>query len=160
MDVLILSAVAIFNSALGVFLIAKNPRSKTNLSFAIITFGITFWAIAWAAALGTTDLNAKLFWTRMMLAGPAFIPTAFLYFSLVFPKEAEITKKISIPFFFALPSLALAEFTPTNFYIKDVRFAPWGVDFTPGPGYPIYMAVFTAYMGMAFFVLARKYFKY
>lgn len=157
MDVIIFTTVAIFNLVLGAVVLYKGPRNRINVSFSIVVFSLAFWVATWAITFWVKDEAAKLFWTRMMLAGPSITPTAFVYFSYVFPKLDVKLNKLLIWIFLVIPSVILVAAVPSGFYIASVKAAPWGIDFVPGPGYLLNSIFFVAYLGFAFIRLAIKF---
>jgi signal transduction histidine kinase len=118
---------------------------------------VAFWVFTWAAAFSVTEHGIRLFWTRMMMAGPGVIPAAFLYFALIFPKEEKPIPTWAFWLFFILPGSVLLALSPTGFSIREIKPAAWGIDFVPGIGNTIITLYFVVYLGIAFYFLARKF---
>jgi hypothetical protein len=99
-----------------------------------------------------TEHGIRLFWTRMMMAGPGVIPAAFLYFALIFPKEEKPIPTWAFWLFFILPGSVLLALSPTGFSIREIKPAAWGIDFVPGIGNTIITLYFVVYLGIAFYL--------
>lgn len=156
MKVLLFYFIAFVNLFLGLFVLAKDPKSRINGSFFIVALGVFFWVLTWAIALSVSDQQVKLFWARMMLAGPALIPSAFLFFALVFPKgKIKISKKVFL-LVFVLPPTLLLSVVSTDISVKRLIAPSQGIDFTPGVGNILYIVYFVLYLCAAFFVLGRE----
>ncbi|MFA5840249.1 MAG: ATP-binding protein [Candidatus Margulisiibacteriota bacterium] len=160
MDVAIFSAVSIINLLMGLLILLKDPKNKINISFSIFAVSISLWVATWAMTFWVDDQTSKLFWTRMMLFGPSIIPTSFLYFSIIFPRnEIKVSIFSLIAFFFA-PSIIFLAFVPTDFYIKTIKVASWGIDFTPGAGYLAHSIFLASFVFATLFYLGAKYTRY
>lgn len=157
MDVILLSIAFLVNLVLGLFVLWANPKNSINISFSLIALSLGIWAFTWAMALTITDLSAKLFWSRLMLTGPALLPAAALGFASVFPKHEKKTNLAVLILLFILPAVIFLLIVPTNLYVQTIRPAPWGIDFIPGFAYFVYTIYFSIYIGLAFLILITKY---
>src|SRR3989339_1862418 len=120
MVVPILFALSFVNLLLGLFVFIKDPDNRINISFSIVILSLTFWLFTWPVTFIAATYEAKLFWTKMMLAGPSITPPAFLYFSIIFPHGKVKVRKLWLFLLFVLPAVFFLSFVPTDLYIKDV----------------------------------------
>ncbi|MEW6096811.1 MAG: ATP-binding protein [bacterium] len=115
---------------LGISVYLSDRKSKANCTFLIICLCLAFWNFATLVARNSTDTSKILFWGRLTCTIPCFIPSLFLYFSLIFPKEKIIFTRTKL-FLIFLPPIIIAILSLTNLIFKEVRFDHI-VSFVPG----------------------------
>ncbi len=73
------------NSIYGLFIYSRNRNDKINFSFFILTITISLWGISMIGYRGFLDHNIVLWMARLLYFSAIGIPTAFIYFCMIFP---------------------------------------------------------------------------
>lgn len=139
-------------------------NSKKAISIKVFFFCILI-AIIWIftnlmANFALTQFqDYLLFWTRMSLVGPAFLPILLIVFANSFP-ENEITLKKVYQLILSSITLIILFLIPTKYNVESVAIIdPLRLEstFTPGPLY-IFFAVYLIFgILMAAYIMVRKY---
>ncbi len=83
-NILILS-VMLVNSIYGIFIYSRNRNDKINFSFFILTITISLWGITMFGYRGFLNHDLVLWMARLLYFSAIGIPTAFVYFCMIFP---------------------------------------------------------------------------
>jgi len=145
---------------LGLAIFKNNPKSKINLSFTILILAAGFWTFCLFIADTSKAYGTVLFWSKMALAGPSWIPALFLYFSQIFPISNKYKEHLNIWRFLYLifPPFIISFLAPLDgLGVQNVRVEWWGASVTPGPLYFWFLAYFIAYMVLGFANLFKAY---
>lgn len=106
---------------LSVYTYLSNRRSETHKIFSFFLFLVGFWVFTnFMVDISRSEVEA-LFWVRLTIVGPIFIPPILLYFSEAFP-QGLIKRNPIIRVALFLPSLFLLFFVPTSLNIEKVIF--------------------------------------
>lgn len=139
------------------FVYFKNPKSKINKSFAIVTFLIGIWTLfPFVTALGRTELEATFF-ARLVYIAAIFVPPFFLQFifNLIGISSIEREKNKLIAFYIVSCIFLLFSFSPE--LIKGTtRFAPYFA-VIPGRLYILFFLFFTLMAFLGHYKLVMKY---
>ncbi len=76
----------LFCIGLGIFVFSRNPRHIANISFFLGLISLAVVEFGNFMILYSTDPLRLMFWSRVSLAGEAFIPGNWIIFSLVFAR--------------------------------------------------------------------------
>jgi len=156
---LILILVGILNLVYGFVVYLRNRKNHTNRWFFLLVISIAAWIISIIFYRGLGDQQEVLLWARILYLSATFIPIAFLFFSITFPKEKtslELWKKILFP----VPFLAVAIVS----IIPDKLIL--GVVLEPGQETKIifnqffhflYGLYIMGYFGWTYIILGKKY---
>lgn len=128
---------------------------KANRIFSLFVLSVAFWNLCNFLGNSIQDHALSLFWMRMALVGPIFIPYLFILFSLNFPMKRKIGK-YSL-YLLAIPSIVLLIFSPTSLNVEDVNVSPGGANFRPGFLYIPFIIYFIFYMGLGLYYLYKSY---
>ncbi|MDP3962314.1 MAG: ATP-binding protein [bacterium] len=77
----------LLNSTYGLIVYSRNRGDKTNFFFFILTISISMWGLSMLGYRGFSDDDVVLFMSRLLYFSAIMIPTAFVYFVLVFPNQ-------------------------------------------------------------------------
>ena len=66
--------------AMGLFVLFKNWRSKTNQGFFLFTLGVAVWAFGYFHWVTSTDQQSAIFWVRVLTVGSIWITLLYYYF--------------------------------------------------------------------------------
>ena len=141
-------------AALAIYIISKDWKNATNVSFCMFMFWIMLWEISyifWAVSINPVWIR---FWIEMNFMSASIISVSFLYFSIVFPRPNFVRLRLDIVLaFLAVLIISVASFT--DFVSKGI--SPPYVEPEHGPGAMIYYLVILAILGYSFFIMAYKY---
>lgn len=141
---------------LGFFVVLRKPRKPTNIVFAIMCFAAALWVITNGIVDISRNYTNALFWGRMTILGPLFIPSSFLLLSRFFPDNKYVVKKYEWYIYF-IPIVISLPFLFTRYNISDVNFENDIVTVTPG-GLYIFLAVYLIiYFIVGSTILLKKY---
>lgn len=76
---LINGIVAIF---FGIFVLSRNPKKSINITFFLMSVGVTIWSLSYSAWLSVDNFSDALFWSRMLNLGATLIPIFYLHWIL------------------------------------------------------------------------------
>jgi len=127
---------------IGVFVFLKKPESSLTKLFSFLTFSVAIYSIFLATAVISRTPEEAIFWMRIEHIGNAFIPTAYLHFSLSVIKETKRWKPILILSY--IFSILLVPAVFTKLWIGGVRENFVGLNYYPAPG-PLYVLYFLMY---------------
>lgn len=149
--------IALFNIALGTFVYFQNRKSTINISFSAVIYIVAIWAFSIGMFLESKNLDQLFFWSKTFYFVGTLIPGVLLYFSTVFPTEWPALNKpqkflIFLPSIILIPLILFSQLMVKEFYIHAD-----GIDALIGPLYLYYFIYYSAFMGMAFLNLFRKY---
>jgi signal transduction histidine kinase len=91
----------VLNFGLGSLVYLKDSsHRRVNISFSIFTWALACWILSVAMSFLPAEPAWRLFWARMSFVSSSFVPSAFFYFALIFPKEKRdiSTSKIGLIF--------------------------------------------------------------
>jgi len=119
---------AIATLAMGIFVLAKNPKKVINRTFAFYSFAIAWWSFCQIWLIACDKRLTALIWTRIEQVGVFFIPTFFVHFviSLLNIKNKRqfliISYFLSIIYAFLCPTpLMMADAIPKE-TVKYVKY--------------------------------------
>lgn len=108
--------------SIGLFVLFKNVRSRTNKTFALFCLSLTWWLFFFANVYSSATETTALAWARMGLIGIIFIPTLAYHFVVSFLKIDRIRTLKTLYVF----SLILLPFTQTAYIYRRVNRHFWG----------------------------------
>ena len=141
---------------LGIFVYFKNPKSKVNRSFFLLSLSISIWS-GFQMGVGSTDHQwLTIACMRPMHIGIIFIPSlfyAFVYNLLELKKK----KVLKIGYFLSFLFLPLLPSKLFIIGIKDHMVLKYSIQ--PGPFYIWFVVFFISYMMMMLVELFKAYVK-
>jgi hypothetical protein len=148
----LLSLLAAFSNAfLGIYVFLKNPRRKTNMCFALLMATLVVWQCG-EFIIRIADIELARQGVRLYALGVAFLPSVFLYFTLIFPTEKmDYTKrKIFSLVIFGPPLLfCVVVLWNVEVLVADIFPVYWGHAFHEGRLFPLFISYFILYVGIA-----------
>lgn len=79
---------------LALFAYLANPKAYLNRTFAVYCLSIGWWSLFSLPAILTKNSQVAVWFCRLFIIGPIFIPTFFLHFNLIFLNLDEKLNKI------------------------------------------------------------------
>lgn len=159
-NILIL-AVMLVNIIYGLFIYSRSRSDKINFSFFILTVTISLWGITMFGYRGFQDHELVLWMSRLLYFSAIGIPTAFIYFCMIFPDSNKVLSKqqkylTPIP----LIVLCLMSIIP-GWFIHDVILYTDQETFIVFNHFAhILFGIYVAsYFSWAYWIIFKKYFK-
>ena len=142
------------NLFLGFLVLLKNPKSATNVFFAIFGLVLSLYLLFNQLSLENLDPEIKLSWVRSVMVLGSMMNISYFFFVITFPlNRLDFSSKktfFSILYTFLVAILAT---TPLLFSgIDKVNQQP-----IPGPGMVLFLLHTITYLGGGFFILLKKY---
>lgn len=129
----------------GLLVFLKNKKNIINQTFGLMSLGVCIWSFSYWKWLLINDLNAALFWSRLLNFGATLIPIFTLHWIFSLLNLNQKKKKILVAGYLMTSVFVLFSFTPL--YIKSVKpvlFFPYW----PQAG-PLYICfIFLGYFGL------------
>jgi signal transduction histidine kinase len=151
---LLLLAIAVPNFVLANFILLRNIRNLTNLSFGGLALSAAFWALGLAAFIFSSSSGVSLWWAREYYTAAAFIAFFFLIFSIYFTGNLGKyqLKHLSL---LLLPLLVvLGLILIPNQLIKGLAYHDWGKEVLLNKhGYFFYSIYFLSYVVGGFIII-------
>lgn len=86
--------VMLINSTYGLIIYSRNRGDKINFSFFVLTITISLWGLTMFGYRGFSEHNLVLLMSRLLYFAAITIPTAFIYFVIIFPDpKTKITPR-------------------------------------------------------------------
>lgn len=148
MDFYAASALANFITTLflGVIVLARNPRSKLNLTFFAFSLDVSLWSLCYYIWQISITAESALFWSRALMAFAIFIPVLYLHF-IRFLHKAENSKTVFLTVVYCVFAVFLIADLFSSYFIPSVRsiddFQFWPV---AGPIYYLFLALWVGFM--------------
>ncbi len=147
---LLLGVAFIVNFGLGFLVYFKTTsQRKINISFAILSWASAGWALSVLMIYLINENSLRLLWVRMSFVFSAIIPSAFLYFSLVFPKEQRSINWLRFSLIGFFPVI-LIYLSLTNMIVYSVNWEIMSANYGPAhPFFALYLITFI-FFGLLF----------
>jgi signal transduction histidine kinase len=144
---------------LGVFVVKQNRKSKQNITFAMICFGIALWVLG----LFLMDLTRSFYWPdKISLFGGLMMVAGLYLFSQVFPTESGPKLDFKQPwktntYVRLIPIGIMLVMLPFNLFIKKIIFCKDSFNPVNGPAFPVLALTAGLYMMAAINNFFRQY---
>ena len=151
----IMAAVVILT--LGILVLRKNREDMANRLFALMVTMNALWIFTSATVdLLQSDLGFALQYTRLAIVPAFFFFPTFFYFTKAFalPTGVKLDRRWALIY---LPAVLCLPLVPTAFNVAEVVRRDWGIDFTPGPLYPVLLLYVLLTVTLGIRELIRKY---
>ena len=151
----ILSFAVFINFCLGALVFLKRSTfRRVNITFSLLSWASAGWILSVLMAYFLKDPLLKLFWGRMSFAASGIIPTAFLWFTLLFPNEQKRLSSTKL-FIIGSPAILFLGLSFTNQIVSSLRFET--PVFNYGPLYPFFSIYLIGYIFMGFLFLISTF---
>ena len=141
---------------LGILVLKRNGGNRRNVIFFALTISLVVWTTMLLVTDTTKNNSVALFYGRLSLVGPIFIPYLILLFSHYFPYSNTHWTKIR-HILLLIPVFTILVFVPTAQNIKNVIIHDWGAETIPGNLYYFYIGYFIIYSVSAYYILINKF---
>jgi hypothetical protein len=146
----IYSIIIIINIILGVTPIIKNPKEKTNITFAFLSLSISFWILCNYMYHNHSNI---LLWGRITFIGSGAIPYFLLLFSSNYPTKKIINlSKIKISLL-STPLITIIIFSQTKLFFSGLDSR--GIPLVNSIGQALFTIYFSLYL-LSFFIISIK----
>jgi len=153
-ETLLLSAFLI-NLGFGFLVYRKTgAHRRVNLTFSILSWSGAGWGLSILMEYVIKQSPSILFWGRMSFATSAFIPSAFLLFTLLFPREQRSINTGHI-FFLGLPAVFFSGLSFTDQIVVSLGQGP--KMFNYGWLHPFFTIYLVSYIFIGLVVLTQTY---
>ncbi len=149
------------NSIYGLIVYSRNRKDRINFSFFILTISISAWGLTMFGYRGFTDHDLVLWMSKLLYFTAITIPTAFIYFTMVFPDSLVRFNNyhrylVPLPMIF----LCIASILP-NAFIHDVILYPNKETFIVfSQTFHILFGIYVvSYFSWAYLVIFKKFLK-
>src|SRR3989338_5172850 len=143
------------NSAIGAFVIARNPRNHVNRVFASIILFISLWVLVNFLADNSKIYPVALIFTKLTFVTTAFFAWSLLLFVLIFPQSnRRLSSFINLLLF--MPNLLVCLLMLNDSIVSGVEIQSWGVNVIFGQMNWVFAIYFLGYILTSFAVLIRK----
>jgi signal transduction histidine kinase len=147
---------AFTSSILGLVILFKNPKGRTNVGFFLFAMSVFCWSLPYYFWQISTNGEDALFLTRLLMMGAIFIPVADLHFVYSVTNLIEKRKKFLIFSYFLFFCFFISNFTP--YFVSHVEpllnFQFWPI---AGPFFSLYLILWVFYAYYAAYVLFKAY---
>jgi len=147
----IIALTCLSNLAIALYGFRQRKNSKSLPVFIVLCILLAIWNLINLIAFTATDLNIITLATQFSILPTSFIPSTFLYFTLLFRNK---TPKPSWTLLF-LPSILIWPFILTKYNIVGFEGTPRGSNFIPGPLYTFYGIYFLIFVGLGIYHLVK-----
>ena len=115
---------ALLSLGLGIFILARNPTSKLNCTFATWCLLTFYWQTCWTILFNVQDRFVADLLARFGYSGIIFIPIVFFHFVVEFTK-ARSERFLSYLFYILGGVFATSVWT-TNYFVNGIYQYSWG----------------------------------
>lgn len=144
------------NIGLGLLVFLKRPSAgRVNIAFSIASWASAVWILGILMAHISEVPSLKIFWGRVVFGASGIIPTAFLCFSYLFPRQQR-RLTFSRLLLICLPLPIFLGLSFTNQIVSSLGSG--SRMFHYGPFYPLFSIYLVSYIcvGLIFLVITFK----
>jgi signal transduction histidine kinase len=142
----------------GLFIVSKNWKNTTNLTFFLMSLAVAVWSFSYCKWLSVYTAHDALFWSRMLNLGATFIPIFYLHWILSILNLTKEKKPILIFGYVIVFIFSVFSFTPL--YITSVKpvldFPFWPQAGILYVAYLIFGYMFLTFYGFYELIKAKK----
>ncbi len=142
---------------LAIFLVTKNIRSSTNISFSLVCVSASIWSLNYSIAYRSVDTDVALFWFKIGYVGVMFIAITYFHFAIVFLRLKNMFKYVSLNYIAGIFLTGLL--LNSNMLISGLNVFSWGRYPKAGSLHPIFLLYFFALVNIATIQLAVAFIK-
>ncbi len=113
LDTIVSVIISLFNiflyTALGIYVLMKNPRERTNLIFVLLMLAFIIWSVGTyniGLVAENTPLKEVLLYTKLQLSGVILALTLFVFFALSLTTMEKVLKN-PLSYFTVIPAIYL-----------------------------------------------------
>jgi signal transduction histidine kinase len=132
--------------ACGLWIVLKNPKATTNITFGSICLAVCFWLFGVFMMFSAGREHEIIFWGKFAYAGIIFIPAFFYHFCVSFLQRDARKGPILMTYLMSIAFLALI---PTDLFVNGRYSYFWGSYLKAAPLHPLFLLYFASVSGMA-----------
>jgi len=142
-------------TVLGTFIYLRAPQDPKHRIYGLYCLSISFWSYFYCAWHLTASADLALLFVRLLMVGAIMIPILYFHHVLTFLGKVE-RHRIALKSGYAVSILFLLA-NPTPWFVASLGPELW-FPFWPkaGPVFTAYLAMFTAYVCYATYLLAAE----
>jgi len=144
--------IALLNFIIGFFVLSKNRKSTVNLSFALVSFDLGFWAVSMFFYVKPLVFDSET-WIKIVYLFVIGLAVIWTYFFKIFLEVKDKIFPISITlvaFFFIYILIN------TDYWVKEVITKPWGPETILGPAYGLFGIYILITIGWVVYYWVKK----
>ena len=130
----------------GLWIVLKNPKATTNITFGSICLAVFFWLFGLFMMFSAGREQGVFFWGKFAYTGIVFIPAFFYHFCVSFLQRDSRKGPIVISYLISITFLALI---PTDLFLNGRYSYFWGSYLKAGPLHPLFLVYFASVSGVA-----------
>ncbi len=150
---------AVLMTALGFFVLRREPDNRLNKMFALMTVSLASWIFTAALSDMMVDLTLARYLADAAIIGPFFFVALLYLFIHDFPKPRHPMRRW-VKTVVLLPPVLVLPFVFTRLNIVSVTAESWGTNYIPGPLFTVlgaYILVIFAATGWELFWKYRTF---
>jgi len=152
---LVLFTILVLNLGLGFLVYRSNsPYRRVNISFSMSSWASAGWILSVLMIYLFKEPLWRLFWVRMSFVAASNIPSTFLYFSLVFPKE-KLKISLAKTFLVFIPSSIFTLISLSDLMVHSVNWSTLTTHY--GLAHPFFSFYFILYISGGIFFLIKSF---
>jgi len=132
--------------ACGLWIVLKNPKATTNITFGSICLAVCFWLFGMFMMFSAGREQEIIFWGKFAHAAVVFIPAVFYHFCVSFLQRDTGKGAVVISY---LLSAAFLVLVPTDLFTNGLYSYFWGSYPKAGPLHPLFLVYFASVSGVA-----------
>lgn len=138
----------------GIFIIAKNPRSGLHVTLGIFCFFASLWQFGTGMMFIAKTDELAIFWDRIVYIGVNFMWMMHFHFSVLFSKSNDQKKWLAAAYLIAG---FYACFIFSDALVHDLYRYPWGCHTIAGPLHHSFVLLSTGFYMKSLYLIYRSY---
>ncbi len=135
---LISFAATLTNTAHGLFVFLKDPRSPVNRLWSLSILCLVWWGCGEVILRATDQIEIAAATNRLSAIGLRLLPAFFLHFAMTFTERERLLRRWWVPLLIYTPAVVFAVFQFTGHLTQVQRFS-WGFSAVPADGFLVYI---------------------
>jgi PAS domain S-box-containing protein len=135
---LISLAATLTNTAHGLFVFLKDPRSPVNRLWSLSILCLVWWGFGEVILRSTDQLDIALATNRIFAIGLRLLPAFFFHFAMAFTERDRFLRRWWAPLLIYTPAIVFSVFQFTGHLTTVQRFS-WGYSAVPSDGFVVYI---------------------
>lgn len=155
-EILVLIFTCVINLSLGLFILLRNTKLLSNISFFLVAINVSAWAVANFLTEAAPTLAANSLFNRLAYLFGLLSLAFVVVFSYNFPRRSKVSRTVSSIFILFVCLMSVLSLTPL--VAGQVSRGEEGLQFSQGSLAPLYLATLLVFLliSAAKFLQSRK----
>lgn len=140
--------------ASGLWVVVKNPRVTTNVTFGLLCLSASFWLFGFFLIYSTSNEGHALVWGKWLHVGIIYVPALFYHFCVSFLNRPGPTRSVWL---FYGASTAFLLLLPGDLLLNGQYQYFWGAYPKAGALHPVFLLYFVTVGGLSLYRLFLGY---